>query len=170
MIDLSVDIRNSEEVKRAFKAMGKSMKDVRVLRKMIRPGAKPIRDAIRAATPKGDKVHYSYRKKRRISTFIPGHLIKSTQDISNRKRGYKKLPVIYIGPVFTGNAGKGGTFGANVAAVDAYYAHMVYGSAAAYEKRVIQAGFQAGKSAAEGLILAETDRVINEQGKKAGLR
>lgn len=170
MIDISVDIRNSQEVRNAVKAMGKSMRDYRVIRKMIRPGVKPIRESIRVATPKGTEVHYSYRKGRRVSKFLPGHLRKSTQDISNRKTSYKRLSTIYVGPVFTGKAGQGGTFGGNVQAVDAYYSHMVFGSAVAYEKRVINAGFSAAKGAAEAAILAETEKVINQEGRKANLK
>lgn len=156
--------------KRAVRSMGKRMNDARVIRKFLRPGAKPIRDSIRQATPKSDAPHYYYRKGRKVATFVPGHLKKSTQDIANRKRGYKKVPAIYIGPVFTRKSGQGGTFGTNVRAVDAYYAHMVFGSAVAYEKRVINAGFNAARPEAEAAITAEAIKVIENEGQKAGFR
>lgn len=168
MIDISIDIRGTEIVKQAARALGKNVNDPRTVRRIVQPGVAPIRDGIRAVTPVGTKEHYSYRKKRRIAKFVPGHLRKSTQDISQRKRGYKRVPVIYIGPVFTRKAGQGGTFGQNVRAVDAYYAHMVFGSALAYEKRVIEAGFRGAKAAAEVAIVANATKIIEKEGQKAG--
>lgn len=170
MIDLDIDIRNQPEFKRALRALGKSVTSAPSVRKMLRPGAKPIRDAIRAVTPVSKSPHYYYRNGKRIATFLPGHLRKSAQDIANRKRSYKKVPAIYIGPVFTRNAGSGGTFGNTVKNVDAYYAHMVYGSALAYEKKVIDAGYRAAKGTAEGLIILKVRQVIEDEGKKTGFR
>lgn len=170
MIDITADIRGQAQFRKAVKALGKNVNDTRTIRKMLRPGVKPIRDAIRAATPKGDSVHYSYRKGKRVSTFLPGHLRKSTQDIADRKRAYKRVPAIYVGPVFTRKARSGGTFGATVRDVDAYYAHMVFGSAAAYEKRVINAGFNASKTEAGLRITKNAEKIIEENAKKSGFR
>lgn len=168
MIDITVDIRGAEEFRHTARALGKSVNDVRFIRKFLRPGVKPIRDSIRAVTPQSKAPHYYYRKGKKITTFLPGHLKKSTQDISQLKRGYKMVPVIYVGPVYTRKAGQGGTLGGNVKAVDAFYAHMVYGAAAAYEKRVINAGFQSARPVAEAAIVAQASKDIEKAGVKAG--
>lgn len=168
MIDITVDIKGQELVKKAARALGKKVNDAKTVRRIVRPAVKPVREGIRSKTPKSKAPHYYYRKGKKVAEFRPGHLQKSTQDIANRKRSYKRVAAIYVGPVYTGKAGSGGVFGNTVRNVDAYYAHMVFGSALAFEKRVIDAGFNAARAAATTAITVNAIDIIEKEGQKAG--
>lgn len=169
-VDILVDIRGDETVRRAARLLSRRMSDVAAIRQITRAGAKPITDAIQTKTPvlkKGTKHHYNYKGKRK-ATFLKGHLRLSTRDVSQVKTGYRKFPNIYIGPIYTGGAGSGGTFTGVGKNVDAYYAHMVLGGAAVYERKVIQAGFNAARTAAAQKVLKKAENVIKKEGQKSG--
>ena len=172
MIDITVDIRNQELVRQATRILRRNMTDVGALRRITRPGVKPITEAIQALTPvlKNGRVHHYNYKGKRKATFVKGHLRASSRDISQVKTGYRRFPNFYIGPIYTKKAGQGGTFTGEGKNVDAYYAHMVLGSAAAYERRVIQAGFKAAESTAGQKMTNSAIKVIEKEGQKAGFQ
>ena len=172
MVDIEVDVRGSELVRNATRILRRRMSDVAALRQITRAGTKPITDAIQHLTPvlkKGRVHHYNYKGKRK-ATFVKGHLLLGTRDISQVKTGYRRFPNFYIGPIYTKKAGQGGTFTGEGKNVDAYYAHMVLGSAAAYERRVIQAGFKAAESTAGQKMTNSAIKVIEKEGQKAGFQ
>ena len=175
-IDISVGIRGNKEVEAALKLMKRSMSERAALRKMARAARGVVIDGIRAAqfskegsprnTPK--KVHYSYRKGKRVAKFLPGHLEKSIRDVSTVKKQYGKSTSLYIGPVFTGKASAGGTFSGQGVSVDAYYTHMMLGRAVIYEKSVIERGFGSVKGIAGGLVVKAAEKEIRKNARKAG--
>lgn len=172
MIDITVDIRGQELVKQASRILKQKMSDNAAIRKITRPGVKLIQEAIQAVTPvlkKGRVHHYNYKGKRK-ATFIKGHLQAGTRDISQVKTNYRRVSTFYVGPIYTKKAGQGGTFTGQGKNIDAYYAHMVLGSAAAYERRVIQAGFNMAKAAAAQKITDSAIKVIEKEGQKAGFQ
>ena len=178
MIDIDISIRGNAQVEAAVKILRRKISEKAALRKIARPDAKVVAAGMRAAqfaaegskynTPK--KIHYSYAGKKRKSQFIPGHLEKSIREIGEDKRLYRKFSELYVGPIYTRKAGGGGSFTGRKGKADAYYAHMMFGSAKAYESRVIQKGFDSVKSIAGALVLKEAEKVINKEAKKAGLR
>lgn len=172
MIDITVDIRGQELVRQASKILRNKFSEVATVRKITRPGVAPITAAIQALTPvlkKGTKHYYTYKGQRK-ATFLKGHVKEGTRDISTVKSGYRRFPTFYIGPIYTRKAGSGGTFSGKGKDVDAYYAHMIYGGAAAYERRVIQAGFKIAQQSAAEKMTAAAVKVIEKEGQKAGFR
>lgn len=96
-------------------------------KEILRYAAIPLVETIKSATPTGSVVHRRYPSKQAgarraargsgkvISTYRPGNLRGSIEELKNLKRAYN----IWVGPrrrrIKTGGPGKG----------DGYYAHMV---------------------------------------------
>ena len=177
MIDIRVDIRGNETVQQAVKLMKKKMSENAALRKIARAGRDVIVDNIRSAQRQAEKpnTRNPFDRPRRyrsssgaVATFYVGHLERSIRDISQDKSSYRRVPYLYIGPVYTGKAGQGGQFTGAIGKADAYYAHMMLGGALFYEKRVIQKGFDSARAAASQLVLKEAE--IQKNGKASGFQ
>lgn len=169
-IEVEMNLENIPNFVQTLRALGKDVSDTKTVRRMLRPGVTPIRREIRKRTPKGKRIHVYYYRKKRGATFKPGHLKKSIQDISTRKRGYKNIAVLWVGPVYTGKAGQGGVLGGSVQNVDAYYAHMALGNKQNFIRQVIETGFSAAKAEATARIVKKMDQEFEKAMRKRGLK
>jgi len=179
-VDIEVDITGDEIVKKAIKELRKKMSETAAIRKIARAGRKTMVNSIKRAQASAEKDIQEFNRYDRsrkyyspsgaVSTFYRGHLEKSIRDVSQDKSKWRKYPVLYIGPVYTGKAGAGGQFTGEKGSADAFYAHMMLGSKEAYAKRVLQTGFQAAKNQAGQEILQAARKEVEKSGKKAGFK
>ena len=96
------------------------------------------------------------------SRFMPGNLRRSVRVLP-----LKKTAKAVIGPrVRKRTAKRVGTSQRNA---NAFYAQMIYGSARAFQKRIMIAALQSQQSAALRIIERETRKVIETEKRKQGL-
>ena len=104
-------------------------------RKEIAKAAEPVAlAAYRSIIPNSKKTHKYYVKgKGLIYKIIPGNLERSIKIISDVKN--LKKATSSIGPLYQPQA-KGSTLGSQFK-TDGFYAHMIYGSAVAWRKKIV---------------------------------
>lgn len=134
-----------------------------------RKAARPVRDAAKQLTPVGKKIHFRYEKRvgkkkakgegRIKATYNKGHLRKAMQILSLKRA----KAAVYVGPKFdTAAARAGGRFGFAKTKVDGYYAHMVFGSAKAFRKRVMDVALNATRSQVVQIFNTEITKEVQK--------
>lgn len=81
------------------------------VKRNLAEAAKPLVQAVKAATPVGTKEHSRYSKGVKVATYKPGNLKRSMQTLRFRK----SKNAVFVGPKLGG------------VRVDGYYAHIVEG-------------------------------------------
>ena len=167
-----------QSVVRALRSVGKSFSDAD-LKKAARKAAAPVREQAEKLTPllKEGSEHYRYKKllpgKKRapkgkgniVATYKKGNLKKSIKILSfgRDKKG------VYVGPKFA-QRGKGtGVFGQNRTKVDGFYAHMVFGSAKAFQARVTALALRVKSRASVDIFQAELEKKLQQIRQRTGL-
>ena len=180
MAELAVRLEGLNETISAFEQVGKIFRDPTTRREIALAAAPIVISAIQSSSPVGKKIHKRYNTPKLINslrapkgfgrvaaTYLPGNLRNAVIDLATRRRKYKKSPAVVVAPLYARSKGKG-PFGQGKR-VDAYYAHMVYGSAEAYQKRVLLSGLQSSQGAAIQAMFSEVDKKILEAKQKTGL-
>lgn len=142
----SGDLRKLE--KELFRLISK-VGDNENKRKIISEGVGILTAEARRLTPKGTKIHYRYRTSKlasglrapnglgnKIATYLIGNLRNSIVDITEIKKRYRKSGGGIVGPVYRKRALKSGQYGSTPKNADGYYAHMLFGSAKAFQQEV----------------------------------
>ena len=126
---------NNKAVAREFKAkLTAAVKDFdkKDRKRILKQAALPVQKAAESKTTVGDKVHYYYRKNKTRAKIYPGNLRKSINRLT-----FRKSLDAFVGPRF-GAAGKRNEVGRTKATADGYYARMVFGSSAAFNRNVLE--------------------------------
>jgi hypothetical protein len=170
--------RDYQNVVRSLRSINRSFSDAE-LKKAARKAAKPVREQAEKLTPalKSGNEHYRYKKllpgKKRapkgkgniVATYKKGNLKKSIKILSfgRDKKG------VYVGPKFAGRGNGGGVFGQNRTKVDGYYAHMVFGSARAFQARVTALALRVKSRASIDIFQAELEKKLQQVRQRTGL-
>lgn len=120
---------------------------------ILRKAARPVIKTARALAPKreGTRPNPRYVKGRGVvAIYHPGNLRRSIKSLS-----FRKSEDLFVGPKFGDK--KAQNYGRVGDPVDAYYAQMIYGSAADFASRVLKPALEQNRAA---LI-----RIIAEQSK-----
>ena len=184
---MSLQLEGVEQLTKAIQNVAIEISDPKLKRKINRKAAKPIVKAAREIAPelqtryaqkidgKLGKVRYgtpkavaSIRAPRnkgvRIATYLKGNLAGAIRVLALRKA----ISAI-VGP-FVKKRGQGqGVFGPGTRKFDAYYAQMVYGSAKAFQRRVMIKALQIGSGQSVKSIEDDLRREIKSSGRKNGL-
>jgi hypothetical protein len=162
-------------VVKALRGVGKSFSD-KELKRAARKAGEPVREQAEKLTPelKKGKQHYRYKKlspgqKRSkkyfgniIAVYLKGNLKKSIKILSFRK----DRKGVYIGPKFAGRGKGSGVFGKDEEKVDGYYAHMVFGSARAFQARVTALALRVKSRASVDVFQQELEKRFIRRIKK----
>jgi len=130
------------------------------------------------------KVHFRYDTKHKISgrlraargrgiikaEYTPGNLSRSIIDIASRRaalrRGYRWK--VIIGPYYQGRLGARGVYNFNSEKkIDGYYAHMVYGSARAFQQRIMIPALLAVRAQVLAIFRREAQNTIRKDAGKS---
>lgn len=176
---IDVDVQGIQEVATAFKQVSARFSNPDTRRQIAQAAVPIVVPAIQGATPMSKKEHKRYDTPKLVNrirapkgmgrvaaTYLPGNLKAATIDLATRRRKYAKSSVVVIAPFYSRSkakiVGKGKS-------VDAYYAHMVYGSAEAYQKKVLIAGLNMSGVSASGAMIDEAIKVLKDEKAKTGL-
>ncbi|MEL6834517.1 MAG: hypothetical protein AAFP77_16095 [Bacteroidota bacterium] len=164
-------------------------------RRILRAVAQPIVKASRALAPRGTQPHYRYKsggnskgtrrpsvasgksgrqrsgqnkggrkgvdESRVAAVYYPGNLQKSLRTLT-----FRRSKDVFVGPRQGGPQRK--EYGKTVGTADGYYAQMIYGSAAAFQFRVLRPALESAKAAA--LKKADAMRIkILERARQKGV-
>lgn len=192
----NANIRYINEFSKALRLAVKDF-EKRDQRSILRAAARPIVKSSRSLAPKSDQVHYRYKKrrgnvekaaraylasrktskkksgknsggrkgvdKRKIAAaYVPGNLRKSLKTLV-----FRRSPAVFVGPKQGGRARE--VHGTTSANADGYYAQMIYGSAAAFQARVLIPALRAGRSAALRKAEEIVPKIV-ERARKRGIR
>jgi hypothetical protein len=176
---IDVDIQGINEVNEAFKQVSARFSNPDTRRQIAQAAVPIVIPAIQGATPISSKEHKRYNTPKLVNklrapkglgrvaaTYLPGNLRSATIDLATRRKKFAKSSVVVIAPLYSRSkakiVGKGKS-------VDAYYAHMVYGSAEAYQKKVLIAGLNMAGASASGAMIDEAVRILKDEKMKTGL-
>lgn len=153
--------------------------------KIARAAVPYIQDAARAVTPifKGPTgEHYLYdtpkllkklrapNGKGRIKTiYRAGNTAVSIQDLSERRTKIAKAGVAVVGPLIRRSKAKG-PLGTTEGNADAWYAHMIYGSAKAFGNKVMQKALTAAGTTSLNAMERIALRMMEAEATKQGLK
>lgn len=133
---------------------------------ILRKAAAPVRKTARALAPKreGNRPNPRYSKGGGIvAVYHPGNLRRSMQSLS-----FRKSEDIFVGPKFGKKKAK--DYGRVGDPVDAYYAQMIYGSAAAFASIVLIPALEQNKAAVSRIIIEHSKtRIVQRWRSKIGV-
>lgn len=180
MMELQIDIQGISELSKEFKEISKNLSNVDARREVAQAALPFVIPAIQNASPVGNRIHKRYNTPklvnklrapkglgRVVATYYPGNLRQSVIDLATRKAKFKKSPAVVVAP-FYGRRGSKGTFGKGKR-VDAYYAHMVYGGAEAYQKKVLIQGLSVASTSALGAMKGKFEDLFKAEKVRTGL-
>lgn len=132
--------------------------------KITRSAAQPVAREARKTTAFEDSKRIHRRKVgTRTIEYLPGNLRRSLKVISLRRTGDA-----YVGPQFAKK--KVNVYGGVGGALDGYYAAMVFGSAIAFRRRVLEPGLNKGASKALKILRIKSRKAINSRGVSRGFK
>ena len=176
---MSMQIEGIDAVAKALKKLGQEVADTKNKRQILRKAGKPVVESAQSIAPKlkRGEVHYRYNTPKlsnklrapKGSGVIEAEYRKGNLAGAIRVLSLRRAITAIIGPKVA-KRGKGrGKFGPGTRNFDAYYAQMVFGSAKAFQRRVMSAALQQSKGEAISVIESETAKVIKKEGRKNGL-
>lgn len=132
-------------------------------RRISRKAASKIAVAARRNTGFNDSPRAHFRKngEQRIR-YNPGNLRRSLGVVSLRRS-----KDAFVGPRFATK--RATAYGGVGQPVDGYYAAILYGSALAFRRRVLEPALQRGRSAALKVLTDESNKAIRKRGVNRGL-
>jgi hypothetical protein len=176
---MSIELDGVKELRKALENVSVAITDGKQKKKTLRKAAKPVQNKARQIAPKLKKgtEHYRYDTPkvsgklrapkgmgRRIATYLKGNLAGAIKVLSLRK----SVRAV-VGP-FVRKRGDGrGTFGPGSRKFDAYYAQMVFGSAKAFQRKVMIAALNQTRGASVQVIEKELKKITKKEGSKNGL-
>ena len=131
-------------------------------RKILVRAAKPVVKTARRLAPKSAKPHYRKDGTKRIK-YNPGNL----------KRSIKRLPLrksrdAFVGPQFAKK--KVAEYGGPGQPTDAYYAAMIYGSAAAFNRKVLTPALSQSAPAIRSEVSTASLAAIKSRARNRGIK
>lgn len=179
-MELSINIEGINEVSAEFRKISKNLTNADSRRTVAQSALPFVIPAIQNASPVGKRIHKRYNTPklvnklrapkgmgRVVATYYPGNLRQSVVDLATKKAKFKKSPAVVVAP-FYGRRGSKGTFGKGKK-TDAYYAHMVYGGAEAYQKKVLLQGLSVASSGAMAAMKAKFGEILQAEKQRTGL-
>lgn len=176
---IDLDIQGIHDVNAAFKQVSARFSNPNTRREIAQAAVPIVVPAIQNASPVSKKEHKRYNTPKLVNrlrapkgmgrvaaTYLPGNLRNAVIDLATRRKKYAKAPVVVIAPLYSRSKAKVVGKGKSV---DAYYAHMVYGSAAAYQKKVLIAGLNVAGTPASGAMIDQALSVLKDEKAKTGL-
>lgn len=181
-----LDKASQAELIKALDYLRKEIPNPRTKRRILNKASEPVQEAARRLTPvwsgtdrdgryklKTD-VHYRYKsgfhksgskagkgKGVIVGAYKAGHLEQAVQVLSATQ--LKRARVGVIGPRRNGPGPKYGfSKGKNPRNVDAYYAHMIYGSARAFRTRIMESALQQAGPQAARIIEDEVLKILSK--------
>ena len=175
----AIYVEGISEVTQGFRKILAEFTNPDTRRRIALAGAPTIIRTIQGVSPVSKKEHKRYNtpklvnklrapkgKGRVAATYLSGNLKNAVMDLAERRKKYAKSPAVVIAPLYSRSRAK--TVGKGKI-VDAYYAHMVYGSAEAYQKKVLIKGLEYGSKQAQVLMVREALQVLKDEKAKTGL-
>lgn len=143
-------------------------------RRIAKAGAPYLINAAQNLAPNSQKIHYRYQTAkliksvrapkgygRKVAEYHPGNLDRSIIDIGEKRRSVAKGYKVVVGPYYQSwKQEPKGAFKGN--RVDAYYAHMIYGSSRAFQQRVMIAALNIAKAQIRTAMISEAVKVQRE--------
>lgn len=182
MADVAIDL-NISGITQVLDATGRFSKELAKpenRRRIALAASHLVTAAIQGETPISDRIHYRYKTPkisgklrapkglgRKVASYVPGNLRKSTMDLSERRSKYKKFGIVIVGPLYSRKS-RGNNIGSSKRNADGYYAHMVLGNSAAYQQKIAIAGARKVSSTAYAAMIQEGQDLINELKRKNG--
>ena len=156
-IDLTVRLKGAEEFNREIREVLQPFTKYETRLEIAQAAKQLVIDSARQqvySTAVSDRVHYTYNTPKllqrikapagsgvKVGTYTPGNLARSIIDIAERKRQYQKNNnKVIIGPYYRGRgplSGRARAIFNSLSRIDGYYAHMIYGSAQAFQNRIM---------------------------------
>lgn len=159
--DLAALNAELEATLRALQDVPKQFTDAKV-RTALRHALQPVLRTAKALTPKGTKVHYRYKggglkKKPKgqgviVAAYKPGNLRKSLSILSFRRAKRS----MFVGPALKLGASSGQK------KYDGYYAHMLYGNAEAFRKRIGEVALSQNRDQVDARFFSRVIREIEK--------
>lgn len=159
---------NAGEINREIEAwiakVEKSVKDFskKDRRKILVRAARPVVKTARRLAPKSAKPHYRKDGTKRIK-YNPGNLRRSIKRLTLRK-----TQDAFVGPQFAKK--KVAEYGGPGQPTDAYYAAMVFGSAAAFNRRVLAPALSQSAPAIRSEVSTASLAAIKARARNRGIK
>lgn len=152
--------------------------DAKERAKISKEAGSIVAGAAERKAPKSSAPHYSYSTPKVISSrrakrgsaknfrikYLPGNLKFSIRELK-LKRSVRAI----IGPKYLRNP-RAKTYGKNRRNVNAYYAQMIYGSARAFRKKIMEPALLSKSSEVQAFIQREARRLIARAAKRNNLQ
>lgn len=175
----AIYVEGISEVTQGFREILGRFSNPDTRRRIALAAAPLVISSIQGISPQSKKEHKRYNTPklvnklrapkglgRVVSTYLPGNLKNSVMNLADRRKKFAKSPAVVIAPLYSRSRakiiGKGKS-------VDAYYAHMVYGSAEAYQKKILIAGLRIASTGALSHMINEAEQVLKEEKQRTGL-
>ena len=179
-----LEIDGIEQLTAAMQNVAVQIGDRKTKRNVLRKAGNVVRDAARSIAPK------MKRKGQRLESGGYGHVRYDTPKISNKLKAPKGMGVriaefvkgnlsgairilslrrtanIIVGPKVSKRGSSKGKFGPGTRRFDAYYAQMVFGSAKAFQRRVMIRALQQSSAQATNLIGREVEKEIKKAARQ----
>jgi hypothetical protein len=154
----------NREIEAWLKKVEKSVSDYskRDRRKILTRAARPVVKSARRLAPESDKPHYRKEGTKSIK-YNPGNLRRSIKRLT-----LKKSQDAFIGPQFRKE--KVAEYGGPGQPTDAYYAAMIYGSAAAFNRRVLAPALSQSAPAIRNEVSAASLAAIKSRARNRGIK
>ena len=170
MSDVFVKVEGVEAMRAALQKLARFMNKEKQ-REIAVSGADAALPAMVSEVPvrEDGKARGYYRNGKKVATFLPGNLKGATMEIGKRRIKVRKAGIAIIGPIKSQkkNPPRSGEYGRRK--FDGYYAQMVYGSAKAYQRKVVIAGARLAGPAAYRAMISKARQLITGQIKAVGL-
>lgn len=171
-----------KELRDLFKRLDKVVEpfqDRKTRIRLLRPGAREVAREAELRTPTSNRPHFTYNtpkisKRRRApkgqgvkkNKYVPGNLAKSIKALV-----FRRSSDLYIGPKFNRRGARQGgqVFGQTRGKTDPFYAQMLYGSALAFQRRILIPALQSAAPRAFRKVEDAVRKEIEKQAKKNGL-
>ncbi len=177
---VKIEIDGVPGLNAALKDITKGITNPNTRRDIAKAAVPIIVAVIQNRTPISEKpFHYRYDTPKLIgklrapkgmgriaAKYARGNLRKSTIDLAERKSKYNKLPLAIIAPYYARSKGGKRVIGTSKANADGYYAHMVYGSALAYQQKVLLKGLNIASKSALTIMIRKANQIIDQLKQK----
>lgn len=137
---------------------------------LLRKAARPLIKQARSIAPRSAKPHYRYKKLGFRSqsgtvkiTYNPGNLRRSIRVLK-----LKKSKDVFVGPQFQSK--KASEYGGPGQPVDAYYAAAIYGSARAFQRKVLLPAARASEGQVINKLKKESLAAIKKNAAQRGIK
>lgn len=157
---MSIQVTGTEAVTREISRIMKTVTGPEMRYRVAMAGSPYVLQAYKPLT-------YPNKARREIHNFygtkvVRGNWQKSVEELSQRRRRLKVAGVAIVGPRYNRRSKSARVVGRTEKSAWANYAHMIYGSARAYEQRITLKALQASAPTALPAMLAESVKIFNQ--------